>query len=103
MTNATVASQFTALSDPTRRILLERLAQRSLKAGEAAEGLSITRPAVSQHLMVLLEAELVSVEQRGTSRIYSLNEKGVKNMRAYLDSLWDEALQNFKRAAEKGK
>jgi DNA-binding transcriptional ArsR family regulator len=101
MTNALVSSQFTALADPTRRMLLERLVRKPLKAGEVAEGLKITRPAVSQHLMVLLKAELVSVEQKGTSRIYSINESGVKSMRAYLDSLWDEALQNFKRAAEK--
>jgi DNA-binding transcriptional ArsR family regulator len=103
MANINASSQFTALADPTRRLLLERLAKRPLKAGDVAEGLTITRPAVSQHLMILLEAELVSVQQKGTSRIYSLNEKGVKNMRAYLDNLWDEALQNFKRAAEKGK
>lgn len=92
MTNAIVSSQFTALADPTRRMLLERISRKPMKAGEVAEGLTITRPAVSQHLRVLLEAELVSVLQKGTSRIYSINQKGVQSMRAYLDSLWDEAL-----------
>jgi DNA-binding transcriptional ArsR family regulator len=82
-------------------MLLERISRKPMKAGEVAEGLTITRPAVSQHLRVLLEAELVSVLQKGTSRIYSINQKGVQSMRAYLDSLWDEALQNFKHAAEK--
>jgi DNA-binding transcriptional ArsR family regulator len=101
MTNTDVATQFTALADPTRRLLLERLSRKPLKAGEVAEGLKITRPAVSQHLKVLLEAELVSVVQKGTSRIYSIDQKGVQSLRAYLENLWDEALQNFKRAAEK--
>lgn len=73
-------------------MLLERISRKPMKAGEVAEGLTITRPAVSQHLRVLLEAELVSVLQKGTSRIYSINQKGVQSMRAYLDSLWDEAL-----------
>ena len=92
---------FAALSDPTRRQVLERLAERPRAVGEIAEGLPVSRPAVSQHLKVLKEAGLVSDRQDGARRIYAIDPKGLGAMRAWLDQFWDVALAAFKAEAER--
>jgi DNA-binding transcriptional ArsR family regulator len=92
---------FAALSDPTRRRVLERLAQGPRAVGEIAEGLPVSRPAVSQHLKVLKEAGLVSDRQEGARRIYAIDPHGLGAMRAWLDRFWDTALLAFKAEAER--
>jgi DNA-binding transcriptional ArsR family regulator len=92
---------FAALSDPTRRRVLERLALGPLAVGEIAEGLPVSRPAVSQHLKVLKEAGLVSDRQRGVRRIYAIDPQGLGAMRVWLDQFWDTALLAFKAEAER--
>src|SRR4051812_13542027 len=101
MTNAT--DGFGALADPTRRQIFERLSKRPLAVGEVAEGLPVSRPAVSQHLKVLKAAGLVTDRQDGTRRVYQVDPKGVEAMRNYLDRFWDRALAAFKAAAEEEK
>ncbi|SFC36135.1 DNA-binding transcriptional regulator, ArsR family [Alkalibacterium subtropicum] len=64
---------FKALSDPTRREILGLLRDRDMTAGEIAEQFEISKPAISKHLDLLKEAELVSVEKKGLYRIYSIN------------------------------
>jgi len=91
---------FAALGDPTRRAVFERLARRPRAVGELAEGLPISRPAVSQHLRVLEAAGLIAHERQGTRRIYRVEMSGIEAMRSYLDRFWDQALAAFKRAAE---
>ena len=91
---------FAALADPTRQLLLERLAKRPMAVGKLAAGLSVTRPAVSQHLKVLRDAGLVTVRQHGTRNVYQIDPKGVDAMRTYLDRFWDRALAALKLAAE---
>ena len=91
---------FAALSDPTRRHVLERLAQGPRAVGEIAEGLPVSRPAVSQHLKVLKQAGLVSDRQDGARRIYAIDPHGLGAMRAWLDQFWDTALLAFKAEAE---
>jgi DNA-binding transcriptional ArsR family regulator len=91
---------FGALSDPTRRLVFERLARRPQSVGKLSEGLSVTRPAVSQHLKVLRDAGLVRVEPEGTRRVYRIDPRGVEAMRNYLDRFWDQALSAFREAAE---
>lgn len=81
-----------ALADPTRRSLMERLARRAENVGELASEFKVTRAAVSQHLRSLLEAELVTVRQEGTRRIYSARPEALGELRAYLDRMWGEAL-----------
>ena len=98
MTNT--ARAFTALGDPTRRRIFERLARGPLPVGRVSKGMAVSRPAVSQHLKALLDAGLVSVTSRGTSNIYRINPRGVEAMRRYLDRFWDDALAAFKNAAE---
>src|SRR3954469_16755894 len=91
---------FTALADPTRRAIFERLAERPSAVGELAEDLPVSRPAVSQHLKVLKDAELVIDAPDGTRRIYRVDPEGVDALRAYLDQFWNQALTAFKRAVE---
>jgi DNA-binding transcriptional ArsR family regulator len=101
MTNTLAADAFAALGDPTRRLIFERLTKGPLAVGELAEGLPVSRLAVSQHLKVLKDARLVVDEQDGTRRLYRLDTAGVEAMRRYLDRFWDRALAAFKAAAER--
>jgi DNA-binding transcriptional ArsR family regulator len=89
-----------ALGDPTRRSIVERLAERPRAVGELADELPISRPAVSQHLKVLKDAGLVSERAAGTRRIYRLNPAAVQALRDQLDTLWKKALTGFTEIAE---
>ncbi|HEX3676007.1 MAG TPA: metalloregulator ArsR/SmtB family transcription factor [Sphingomicrobium sp.] len=92
---------FSALYDPTRRAVLERLRDGPRPVGEIAKGLPVTRPAVSQHLKVLKEAGLVADRSEGTRRIYHIDPKGLGAMRAWLDQFWDSALTAFAADVER--
>ena len=91
----------TALADPTRRQVFERLRQGPSAVGRLAEGLPVSRPAVSQHLKVLKAAGLVTEEQDGTRRMYRIDPSGLGRLRAWLDQFWDVALDAFKAEAER--
>ena len=99
MTDAT-GNGVSALGDPTRRAIFERLAGRPRSVGELAAELPVSRPAVSQHLKVLKEAGLVSDRADGTRRLYRVEPGGVGALRDYLDRFWDQALTAFKGAVE---
>jgi DNA-binding transcriptional ArsR family regulator len=90
----------TALGDPTRRAIFERLAERPRAVGELARELPVSRPAVSQHLKVLKDAGLVIDRPAGARRIYQLDPDGVGDLRAYLDQFWTRALAAYKTAVE---
>jgi DNA-binding transcriptional ArsR family regulator len=79
---------FLAISDPNRRHLLEELRRMPRTVNELAEGLPISRPAVSQHLKALLDSDLVSVKKDGTKRIYSVNAQGFTKLNLWLDQFW---------------
>lgn len=91
----------TALADPTRRQVMESLRAGPRAVGEIAQGMTVSRPAVSQHLKVLKEAGLVTDRPEGTRRVYYLDPKGLASLRAWLDQFWDQALVAFKNEAEK--
>ena len=91
----------TALADPTRRAVFERLRAGPASVQQIAAGLPVSRPAVSQHLKALREAGLVRDEPRGTARIYSIHTPGLRELRDWLDGFWDDALDAFKTYAEK--
>ena len=97
MTNALA---FAALADPTRRAVFERLAGGPRAVNELADGLPVSRPAVSQHLKVLKDAGLVVDRRDGNRRMYQLNPDGVGALRAYLDRFWTLSLAAFRHAAE---
>jgi DNA-binding transcriptional ArsR family regulator len=96
---STYQNGFTALADPTRRAIFERLARGPRAVGELAAEFPVSRPAVSQHLRVLKDAGLVADRPDGNRRLYSVDRRGVEAMRAYLDSFWSDALAVFQRAA----
>jgi len=89
----------TALADPTRRAIFERLREGPRSVGAVAEGLAVSRPAVSQHLAVLKGAGLVSDERVGTRRVYAIDEQGLEELRDYIDRLWTDVLEAYGRAA----
>lgn len=90
-----------ALGDPTRRAVFERLRLGPTAVGELASELPVSRPAVSQHLRVLREAGLVTERREGTRRLYSVNRAGLEGIRAYFDGFWSAALEDFKAEAER--
>jgi DNA-binding transcriptional ArsR family regulator len=94
------ADGWTALGDPTRRAIFERLADGPCAVGELAGELPVSRPAVSQHLKVLKQAGLVLDRPVGTRRIYQLDPVGLEALRAQLDRFWTQALANYKAVAE---
>lgn len=86
-----------ALSDPTRRAILEKLRAGAMPVGEIAAGMTISRPAVSQHLKVLKQSGLVAETRHGTRHYFAIAPEGIGELRAYLDGLWSDALAAFGR------
>lgn len=95
------SAAFAALADPTRRRVFERLASGPAAVGALAEGLPVSRPAVSQHLKVLKEAGLVSDRPEGTRRVYQIDPKGLGALRAWLDQFWAVALEAYAAEVER--
>jgi DNA-binding transcriptional ArsR family regulator len=89
----------TALADPTRRAIFERLAAAPSAVGELARDLPVSRPAVSQHLKVLKEAGLVTDQAAGTRRVYAVDAAGVAAIRAYFEQFWQQSLARFSAVA----
>jgi DNA-binding transcriptional ArsR family regulator len=89
-----------ALGDATRRAILERLLKGPISVGELAKDFPVSRPAISQHLRVLKNAQLVLDRPLGNKRLYQVNPAGVESLRRYFDRFWTDALAAFKKAAE---
>ncbi|WP_433201416.1 ArsR/SmtB family transcription factor [Dactylosporangium sp. CS-047395] len=98
MTNVT--AMLTALGDPMRQTILDRLSDGPLPVGRLADVLPISRPAVSQHLKVLKDVGLVLDRQEGTRRLYQVDPEGLALLRAHLDGVWARALQAFASSFE---
>jgi DNA-binding transcriptional ArsR family regulator len=94
------AAGWTALGDPTRRAIFERLADRPRPVAELARDLPVSRPAVSQHLKVLKNAQLVTDQRAGAQRIYRLDPRGLGALRVDLERFWEKALTAYKAAVE---
>lgn len=78
---------FEALSDPTRRKIVELLAHREQSAGEIVEHFTMSGPAISQHLKVLRMAKLVTMRVDAQRRIYALNPAGLGEIDAWLTAI----------------
>lgn len=89
-----------ALGDPTRRAIFERLVEQPHSVGELADGLPVTRAAVSQHLKILKVAGLVIDSAAGKKRIYRVEAAGLEALRAELDLFWSKALTSYKLVVE---
>jgi DNA-binding transcriptional ArsR family regulator len=83
------ADAFMAIADTNRRYILEELRRGPKSVNELASGLSVSRPAVSQHLKVLLDTGLVSARAQGTRRIYAISNGGFLKLNLWLDQFWD--------------
>lgn len=97
---ANINSALTALADPTRREIFERLSGGSRAVGDLARDLPVSRPAVSQHLKVLKSAGLIADRAEGTRRVYSIDPAGLGLIRAWLDQFWDRAREAFRAEVE---
>ena len=95
------STAFSALADPTRRQVFERLAAGPAPVGQLARGLPVSRPAVSQHLKVLKEAGLVNDRPDGTRRVYQIDPHGLGALRAWLDQFWTVALDAYAAEVER--
>src|SRR6266478_1394393 len=89
-----------ALADPTRRRIFERLKSGPQAVGAIARKMPVSRPAVSQHLKVLKEAGLVADRPEGARRVYYIDPDGLGALRAWVDQFWDRALENFQAEVE---
>lgn len=97
---AYVADGWAALGDPTRRTIFERIVAGPRSVGELADGLPVSRPAVSQHLKVLRQAGLVLVHRAGNRRVYEVDREGLARLRAELDQYWSDALTAYQLTVE---
>lgn len=93
-------AQLNALADPTRRTVFELVAARPRSVAEITRALPVTQSAVSQHLKVLREAQLVRAEPKGASNIYHIDPGGLARLRAELDRFWSKTLAAYKAAVE---
>lgn len=89
-----------AITEPNRRKIISLVKNAELSASEIAGHFSLTRPAVSQHLQVLVSAGLVSVRREGARRLYRTRPEGLAELRAYLEEFWKERLADLKETAE---
>src|SRR4051794_28434546 len=98
MTNA--SALIDVLAEPTRRAIVERLADGPAAVSDLARDMPITRSAVSQHLQVLKAVGLVNDRAVGTRRVYTVDPDALALIREYFDAFWYRSLAAFQAAAE---
>jgi DNA-binding transcriptional ArsR family regulator len=98
--NSYQGAQLDALGDATRRAILARLLNGPQPVGKLAGDFPVSRPAISQHLRILKEANLVMDHSQGTRRLYQINPQGFDSLREYFDQFWNQALAAFKKKVE---
>jgi len=91
---------FDALGNPVRRKILRILSDQPRAVGEIASDLPVSRPAVSKHLRILEQVNLVSHEKKGNRNIFRLDKKGLRSAQVYLEGFWEGSLARFKIVAE---
>ena len=107
MTDTAASELFAVLAEPTRRRVIELLAEHPRRAGELAEAVGTSRSAMSNHLLVLIEKELIDDERLAhdaRARQFRLRGETLADMQAWLDQLqvqWRIQLDSFKRHAER--
>jgi len=104
MTNYWDMDRFAALAEPTRRSIVEMLGQGALSAGEIGARFKVSAPAISQHLKVLKEAGLVTVEVSGQRRIYRLDLAGLDEFDAWVRKVrgfWGPKLDDLEQELAK--
>ncbi len=94
-----IDAQLEALAVDTRRSIYTMILERPRSVSELSSGLPVSRPAVSQHLKVLLDADLAQVTEVGNRRVYSGNPAGMASLREWVDQMWSLAMDSFARFA----
>jgi DNA-binding transcriptional ArsR family regulator len=89
-----------AIAEPRRREILRLVWDAERAAGDIAAHFDVTRPAISQHLTVLKEAQLVTERRDGTRRLYLARRDTVADLRKFLDDYWTHGLERLRDAAE---
>jgi DNA-binding transcriptional ArsR family regulator len=97
---ANASALIDAIAEPTRRAIVERLADGPAAVSDLARDMPITRSAVSQHLQILKAAGLVTDRAVGTRRVYAVDPDALAVIRAYFDAFWTRSLAAFRDAAE---
>lgn len=90
-----------ALGEPTRREILRLVRDRERTVSDIAENFEVTRPAISQHLKVLCDADLVSVRSEGTRRYYRARPEGLAELADWLQSFWGDSLASLRIEVER--
>ena len=103
MTNSFLSDTFTALADPTRRVVFEAGFLAPAAVGDLAKELPVSRPAVSQHLKVLSDAGLVTARAEGTRRVYSIRREGLEELRTWARKPGAKALTKVVKEIESEK
>lgn len=101
---AAASDVFLAVSDPTRRAILDRLRHGDAHVTELTSGFRVSRPAISRHLRVLRNAKLVRERREGRQRIYMLEADRLEQVARWAEEyreLWHHSLSNLKRRLEK--
>ncbi len=96
----TLDLRFRALGQARRRGILRLVGDRELSAGEIAAAFDVTRTAISQHLTVLKQADLLSERRQGTRRLYRARRDSLDQLHDALDSIWSDALERGRLLAE---
>jgi DNA-binding transcriptional ArsR family regulator len=91
---------FSVIAEERRRIILRLICNKELSVGEIAGHFDVTQPAISQHLRILEQAELVTVRRDGTRRLYRARPEGLLQVREFLEDFWEDSLHELKREAE---
>jgi DNA-binding transcriptional ArsR family regulator len=89
-----------AIAEPRRREILRLIQESELTAGDIAAHFEVTRPAISQHLRILSDAQLVTMRQEGTRRYYRARPEGLEDVREFLDAFWSSGLERLKQVVE---
>lgn len=101
VTRCDADAAFRALADRTRREIVEALAEKPMPVHDLSNRFPISRPAVSRHLKLLMDADLVSVSRVGKENLYRLNDHAVDEVVAWLERFWFGRLKALKAVAER--
>ena len=96
----TAPDPFAALGDPRRRAIVQTLAEKEQSVQQLADELPISRPAVSRHLRLLKEAGLVLDRPDGVRRLYRLDDRGIEEVRRYMEQIWGDVVGRYRMFTE---
>jgi DNA-binding transcriptional ArsR family regulator len=91
---------FQAIADPTRREIIDLLSHQSMNLNAIAEHFDITRPAISNHIRILSECGIVSIEQIGRERVCKIEPGQLKEVSDWVgqyEALWIQKVDSFEQ------